>query len=220
MNPPKPNLAQDLVRIHKVITRAIEVCQGRGAEYLKSGLPDPVELAGYGSYTHCLMTVLGAHHTSEDQITFPEIRKVLPSGPYARLAAEHHGIAQLLSWLPARILDLSIDPINAISGIHSTLQKVSNLWPPHYQLEEKVFNEQAINSLLSPEDQIRISQAASRHSQEHSEPAYWVVPFILFNLESDDRMTMASFFPPEIMGELVPVVWKEHWEPMKPLLLV
>jgi hemerythrin-like domain-containing protein len=219
MNLPTPNLAQDLVRIHKVITRSIDVSLSKGKEYMQRGFADPTELAGYASYVHCMVTVLSSHHTGEDQIAFPELRKVIPSAPYSRLAAEHHQFSRQLDRLPAPITGLPAEAVNSTSTIVNALEMISNLWPSHYQSEERYFDEAAIQAVLSLEEQRSISQATSKHSQDHSEPAYWVVPFILYNLEYADRMTMAAFFPPQIMAELVPVVWKDRWAPMKPLLL-
>lgn len=219
MNQPTPNFAQDLARIHKVITRSIDVSLSTGKEHMQHGFVDPTELTGYASYLHCMMTVLSSHHTGEDLIGFPELSKVIPSAPYSRLAAEHHQFSRQLDRLPTLISGLSADPMNSTSTIVTIIEKISNLWPSHYQSEERYFDEAVIQAVLSLEEQGRISQATSKHSQEHSEPAYWVVPFILYNLEYPDRMTMAAFFPPQVIAELVPVVWKDHWAPMKPLLL-
>jgi len=50
-------------------------------------------------------------------------------------------------------------------------------------------------------------------------PDLVALPFILYNLSVEDREIMAQHMPPVVIQELVPVVWKEHWEPMKPFLL-
>jgi hypothetical protein len=45
------------------------------------------------------------------------------------------------------------------------------------------------------------------------------VPFLLYNVESDDRAHFFAVMPPEITQQLVPVVWKDEWASMKPFLL-
>jgi len=219
-NTPTPNLAQDLIRIHKVITRALNVGKVKGIEYLQSGFPSAQLLLGFTSYTHCLSSVLGSHHQGEDTIAFPAFRKVIPSAPYAQLLVDHHAIEMLLALFPQAIGDVSGDaPENGLRIIVDTLQKITEVWEPHIQLEEQYFSKEAITAVIDCEEQKRIGEATSKYSQEHSGPPYWVVPFILFNLDIEDREIMAANFPPMIISELVPKVWKDQWAPMKSFLL-
>jgi hemerythrin-like domain-containing protein len=219
MAQPVPNLAQDLIRIHKVITRAIDVDLIKGKQYIKNGFASSQEQAGYASYTHSFIEVLDAHHTSEDTIVFPELHHVLPSAPYAMLTAEHHQVERILSVMRPALSELSVDALVGLTTILDSLQKLSTLWAPHYQLEEKNFTAEAINAVFSPEDQLRLSDLISKNSQEHSGPPYWVIPFVLFNLDGEDRAAMAASIPPIVMEELLPNTWKDQWAPMKPLLL-
>jgi hypothetical protein len=217
---PTPDLAQDLVRIHKVITRALYISLIKGREYLQSGFPQPQLLHGYSNYIHCLSEVLGSHHRGEDLIAFPAFMKVLPSAPYAQLSADHHVVDLLLASIPQAITDLSgYTPNKGQKAIVDTLGKLSAIWEPHILLEEHFFSKEAINAVINLDEQKRIGEAASKYSQEHSRPPYWIVPFILYNLEPDERALMAASFPPAIVNELVPVMWKDQWAPMKPFLL-
>jgi hypothetical protein len=220
MKPNTPNLAQDLIRIHKVITRALNVDLTKGIEYLQIGFSSPQAQLGYTRYTHCLSSVLGSHHQGEDLIAFPAFRKVIPSAPYAQLLIDHHAIEVLLAVFPQAIRDLSSDAQhNGLRGILSALQKILVVWEPHIQLEEEYFSKEAFNAVFDMHEQVQISEATSKYSQEHSGPPYWAVPFILFNLDPDDRATMAANFSPAIMDEFILKVWKDQWAPMKPLLL-
>jgi hemerythrin-like domain-containing protein len=214
-----PNLAADLVRIHKVITRGINVSLVKGREYLQSGFPIPEDALGYSCYAQSLASILGAHHTSEDLIAFPEFRQVIPSAPYAKLASDHLQIERLLATIPPAIAVLSEDAEKGLLKLTDNLRKISEIWEPHIQLEEHYFSEGSINSVMDLKDQARISEATGKHSQEHSGPPYWVIPFILYNLEQEDRAFMAATLPTMVMEELVPKVWAEQWAPMKPLLL-
>jgi hypothetical protein len=219
-NPPTPDLAHDLVRIHKIVTRALYISLIKGREYLQSSLPQPQLLQGYSCYVHCLSAVLGSHHRSEDLIAFPAFMKVLPSAPYAQLSADHHAVEMLLAQLPQAITDLSGDMHNiGLMAIVDILGKLSPIWEPHILLEEHFFSKGAISAAIDVEEQRKISDAFGKYSQEHSEPPYWVVPFIIFNLEPQDRAIMVANFPPQVMNELVPTVWKDQWAPMKPFLL-
>ena len=220
MTPIPSSLAKDLIRIHKVITRSINVSLGKGKEYVQVGFPTSGMQQGYSSYIHCLTSILDSHHTSEDEIAFPAFRKVLPLAPYAQLTAEHHQVEKLLAKAPPWIEKLTSDKYeDALRSLVNFLEDLSRLWFPHIQVEEEYFSEAVLNAVLNPEEQGRISAATGQHSQEHSGPPYWVVPFVLYNLEHDERAVMASSFPPEIMDVLIPKVWKDQWAPMKPYLL-
>jgi hypothetical protein len=219
-NTPTTGLAQDLIRIHKVITRSLYTSLIKGTEYRQSGLPRPELMQGYSRYIHCLAEVLDAHHRGEDLIAFPAFIKVLPSAPYAQLSADHHAVDKLLAPIPQAITELSGDtPDTGLKKITDILGKLSEIWEPHILIEEHFFSKDALNSALDLDEQKRIGEASTKYSQEHSEPPYWVVPFILYNLEPSDRAVMAANFPPVILDELVPIAWKDQWAPMKPFLL-
>ena len=72
---------------------------------------------------------------------------------------------------------------------------------------------------MSIEETIDMAQKASAHSQEHTQPASLAIPFLLYNLEGEDRAYMMAVMPPEITQQLVPIVWKDEWAPKKPILL-
>jgi hemerythrin-like domain-containing protein len=219
MTLPTPNLAQDMIRVHKVITRSIDVGLIKGIQYVKTGFPDPQELTGYSIYTHCLAEILDSHHMAEDKIGFPALFHVLPAAPYAHLTAEHHQFEHLLGILRPAIENLSTETQAKLKIIVENLQKISLMWPPHYLIEEKHFTSEAVNAVMSLDEQKRVTEATSNYSQEHASPPYWVIPFMLFNLEKDDRELIAATLPPAVVEEQVPKVWKDQWAPMKPLLL-
>ena len=217
---PTPNLAQDLIRIHRVITRGLTVGIAKGAEYLQSGVPQPQVFLGYSNYAHSLASVLGAHHQGEDQVAFPVLRIQLTSAPYERLSGDHHEIELLLDLIHQAVDDLAGNaPKDGVRILVDCLRRVYTLWVPHIQLEEYHFSREMIGAVMSLENQGQLSEAMGKHNQEHAGPPYWVVPFVLFNLEPEDRAAMAATFPPMIMDELVPKVWKDQWAPMKPFLL-
>ena len=215
-----PNLAKDLIIIHKVITRGLEVGLSNGKTYLQTGFAQPQLIPGYSSYIHSLASVLDAHHTGEDLIAFPEFRKLIPSAPYLRLATDHQKIEELLEFVPSALHDLTGDTLqHGLQVLVDTLERITDVWYPHIQLEEHYFSEEAISQVMQLDRQGAISAATSKHSQEHSEPAHWIIPFILFNLDHDDRLSFSANLPPEVINQLVPGTWKDLWAPMKPFLL-
>jgi len=216
----KPNLAEDLFRIHKVITRGLEVGLSKGSEYLETGVTLPKELLGFSTYIHCFHEVLSSHHQGEDAIAFPAFRKVLPHAPYDRLAVDHRGVEHQLTKLPQALQDLSENKSKlGLAIIIDTLSQISEVWYPHIQVEEENFSEDKLNTVLTFEEQKSIDEAASKHSQEHSGPPYWVLPFVLYNLDQEERIKFSVNFPPAIVNELIPIAWKDQWAPMKPFLL-
>jgi hypothetical protein len=215
-----PNLAQDLVRIHKVITRGINVGIQSGSEYLRSGLPQENIITGYINYVHCLASVLGAHHLAEDQVVFPALRSKFPKTPFDRLSADHQVIEKLLGVTNQAVTHLSTDHTSdSLKILVDTIGMILSVWEAHIGIEELNFSSNAINALLGLDEQAQLSVAVGKHSQEHVEPLYLVVPFTLYNLGSEDRAAMAAALPPQVVEQLVPIVWKDQWSPMKPFLL-
>jgi hemerythrin-like domain-containing protein len=220
MAQPPSEMAQGLLRIHKVITRGLEVGLREGRQYLDKGFSQPQQLTGYSYYVHSLAAVLKAHHTSEDMVVFPEVRKVLPMAPYERLASDHQMIEKNLTPLFQAVADLSGEtPEKSVKLIVDALEKISAVWYLHIQIEESNFSEAAINSAFTLGEQMRISEAASKLSQEYATPPFWVIPFTLFNLEPEERKMMMALLPATMMDELVLKAWKDQWSPMKPFLL-
>ena len=215
-----PNLAKDLIYIHKVITRGLEVGLSNAKTYLQTGFAQPQLIPGYSSYIQSLASVLDAHHTGEDLIAFPEFHKFIPSAPYIRLATDHQKIEELLEFVPLALHDLPGDTMqHGLQVLIDTLERTTDTWYPHIQLEEHYFSEEVISQVMQLGQQAAISTAISKHSQEHSEPAHCIIPFILFNLEQDDRLSFSASLPPTVINELVPGEWKDLWAPMKPYLL-
>ena len=215
-----PNLARDLVRIHRAISRGLSVSATRGAEFIREGFPDAPMRQGYLSYVQALTIVLGAHHLGEDEIAFPAFRPKLPAAPYERLAADHHAIDTSLVEVRQVMSDMAEDGANTgLSVLVEGIGRVSAVWPPHIQLEEQHFAEGAIGAVMSPDEQAQLSVSMAKHSQEHAVPPFLALPFVLFNLAAEDRASMAESLPKVITEQLVPKEWKPNWSPMKPFLL-
>jgi len=215
-----PNLARDLIRIHRAISRGLSVSATRGAEFMREGFPDAGMRQGFSSYVQALTIVLGAHHVGEDEIAFPALRAKLPAAPYERLAADHHAIDASLAEVRGVMSHMAGDRDRAgLSALVDGLRRVSAVWPPHIQLEEEHFAEGAIGAVMTPAEQAQVSVSMAKHSQEHAVPPYLALPFVLFNLAAEDRASMAESLPKVITEQFIPKEWKDQWSPMKPFLL-
>jgi|WetSurMetagenome_2_1015567.scaffolds.fasta_scaffold148754_1 hypothetical protein len=218
--PAKPNPAQDLLRIHKVITRGLNVNIDEGRQFMEKGFPNPDLKQGYSNYAFSLASVLDGHHLTEDNVIFPVLKIKLPQGPYEHLSKEHLQIEALL--VPVR---------QAVEGLSTTewktclmqlldgLEIIRTVWTPHIRMEESIFSQEALSSVMNSSEQMDLSAQAGKYSSEHSNPPFLAVPFVLFNLSPEDREIMLSHMPPMMMQEIVMKAWKEQWAAMKPFLL-
>jgi hemerythrin-like domain-containing protein len=215
-----PNLAQDLVRIHRAITRGLTVAVTEGTHFIRKGFPDPNIQQGFADYIPSLAAVLGAHHLSEDEILFPALKEKLSEAPYMRLSDDHQFIETSLDVVRKLIADLKSGSYKVGLGIViEGFKRDTTIWTPHIRMEEGYFSQDAIASVMTQEEQAQISTSMAKHSREHAGPPYLALPFVLFNLSVEDRAAMVRTLPKEVMEEFIPKIWKENWAPMKPFLL-
>lgn len=215
-----PNLAGDLLRIHRAITRGLSVAVTSGTQFLVEGYPDAGIRLGHARYVHSLAIVLGAHHGGEDEIAFPALKARLPAAPYERLAADHQEIESSLDGVRQALGDAAGESSGLnLKVVVEGLRRVAKVWSPHIQLEEQHFAEAAIGAVMTADEQAQVSVSMAQHSQAHAVPPYLALPFVLFNLTVEDRAQMAEGLPRLVTEELVPREWKDQWAPMMPFLL-
>jgi hypothetical protein len=215
-----PNLAEDFLRIHKVITRGLSMGIDRGSEFIKVGFPNHSLQQGFALYLQTLIAVVSAHHLGEDEVAFPALKRKLPAVPYASLAADHVKIEAALDSVKNSLPELGGDaPAAALAKAVEGLQRILKVWMPHIQIEQSAFSATAITGAMTQEEQSKLSLLFGQHAQEHVGPPFFALPFVLFNLSPDDRAKMTAVMPKMMVEELIPGVWKEKWAPMKPFLL-
>jgi hypothetical protein len=210
------NLGTDLIRVHKAITRAITVSNW----YSRSSGTPPGHREGFQSYERALVIFLNSHHIGEDEIAFPFIEKKAPHASFDQLRDDHRKIEVLLNEMSAWIdqKDTAWEP-DSLSALNKTITKIEKLWYAHIALEEEHLGPQAIEKVLTAEENVQLGKQISAHAQQHSQPAELVLPFMLYNMPADDRAIMAQTLPPVIMEQLIPQAWKATWAPMQPFLL-
>jgi hypothetical protein len=215
-----PDLAGDLLRIHRAITRGLTIGFTRGSEFITEGLPDQSLQQGFALYLQALTIVAAAHHMGEDEVAFPALKLKLPGVPYGRLAADHLTIAAEIGLLKNLLPELAgVSPAAALVRVVENLNRILTVWKPHIQIEQTSFSAKALAGVMSPAEQAQVAVALAKHSQELAVPPFLALPFVLFNLAPAVRAEMAAMMPRRVVEELIPGEWKEKWAPMKPFLL-
>lgn len=216
----QPNVGASLLMIHHIITRGLNVVTEQSARLSQSGFADSSLKEGFANYTRTLMSVLRAHHLTEDELVFPCFRGKLPEAPFDVLEEEHHSIEFLLPQVEASIAQLeSQTPGPALQELRRLVSMLKDVWTPHIRKEEQHFSLELLSRLIEPEEHLRLIRDFAAHSQTIAKPDYLVVPFLLFNLEKEERAQFSRALPPVVTEQLVPGVWKEKWASMRPFLL-
>jgi hypothetical protein len=218
---PSPNFGEDLLRIHAVITRGLAVATEKSLSFAQQGFHSEDIWEGFLDYVRTLVTVIHAHHLVEDEVTFPQARARLPHAPYDMLSAQHLAMMPIMEEVDATIKETAALPqvSEPVYAMHETLKKVLEIWQPHIRIEEEHFTPAQVAMLFNLDERAKISASIAEHNKEHATPDYLVIPFVLFNLAPADRAAFGQMLPPIVTQQLVPIVWKEKWEPMKPFLL-
>jgi hypothetical protein len=210
-----PNVGNDLLRIHKVITRALDVSLKNS---LGSNLSDDHQ-QGFATYVRALTILLHSHHAGEDELAFPFWRTRLPAGPFDKLSEQHQQmivfLEQIERWLgkgPA-----AWQP-GALNELHHTVTDLQSLWQTHIALEEATIGPGNSRQHLTPAENEQLGRQLAEHGQAHSQPGELLMPFVVYNLSGEDRAEFIKLLPPVMTQQLIPVVWKAAWAPMTPFL--
>jgi hypothetical protein len=119
-------------------------------------------------------------------------------------------------------LDKGRTSLNAdeLNQLHQTLTNLNAHWHTHIALEEDTVGPKNARTCLTSEENVELVKKLAEHGQAHAQPIELVMPFIVYNLVDDDRTEFTRLLPPVMVQQLMPFVWKEAWEPMKPFLLL
>jgi hemerythrin-like domain-containing protein len=214
-------LRNGLMTIHAVITRAVEVAKTHSQSMAQDASPDASLRSWFVSYVRTFVSVTHAHHLTEDELMFPYFREKILEAPSDRLTAQHREVARLLHEIKAATdeAESGSQAGEPFSRISRTATELAALWHPHIADEERIFTAERLHAAAAPDEQVRLTKLATEHSMKHSGADYLAVPFILYNLSPEARAVMSAEMPPIVVQQLVPVAWKEKWEPMSPFLL-
>ncbi len=216
-----PNIGVGLLLVHTVVSRGMKVAEEQGRRFAREDYPDATTREGFVSYVRTFISVLDAHHLVEEELAFPRLRDKFPDAPYDLLLAQHQGLVGILAEVRAALEGVADGerPGKSLNELTDALGRIALLWHPHRQLEEEHFTVEKAQALLSAAEQIELTRLFAEYEQQHATPDYLVVPFMLYNLPPTERSIFARELPPVVTDQLVPVVWREEWEPMRPFLL-
>ncbi|HLN21675.1 MAG TPA: hemerythrin domain-containing protein [Bacteroidales bacterium] len=213
--PAKNPLSDGLLRIHKLITRAISVSVVKCDEYIRINYIPGKEEKGFRLYLETLVKVMHAHHLSEDEIVFPYFRGKIEAN-YSKLKSEHIAMSEMLDDLSRSIDRLNVGDIPSLRG---KLDSIQRLWTPHIRTEERSFPPEILDGKMSAVEQDDLVKRVSTHGAKSSGPGYLALPFVIFNLQREDRKEFLKDFPWILKHFIIPVVWRRKWKSMEPFLL-
>jgi hypothetical protein len=219
--PNTPNIALDLLRIHSIITRGLEVATGKSQVFARDGFPDASTREGFVCYARSLVSVVHGHHLTENELAFPYFRTKLPDAPYDLLVAQHEELVHVLDQIKTAIEDVAsaLQEAAALTRLNGALRQIGSIWHPHIGIEQDHFAPARIGPLLPPEEHARLGALFAEHGRRNMGPGYLVVPFLLYNLPPEERALFTRPMPFILTRVLVPVVWKKRWASMRPFLL-
>ena len=217
----KGTLAQDLMRIHRVVTRSVKVALDSSMEFAQKGFPDPATREGFYNYVHSLASLLHSHHLGEDEIAFPQVRVKMPDEPVDQLCVHHEQMQAILDRINPLVEKAQNGASDAevLPKLTQELDQLNTLWNSHIHAEEDIFSLKKLNAAFQAYEQNEIGQKMAEHGVKHIGPDYLVLPFVFYNLSEMDRAEWAVAVPPVLTQQMIPVVWKEKWASMKPFLL-
>jgi hemerythrin-like domain-containing protein len=215
----KVSIADGLIGIHRSITRGFTIAEETLQRMVQNTLSDKQSLNGFLEYLRSLVTLVHAHHSTEDRIVFPTFRTKTMEAPYALLGKEHVQMEKLLNEIKPLIEKLAEDKRDVVSikKLQQLIQALHDLWSPHIEIEQCRFSGSTISTHMSTEEQKQIAQRVGQHMAENAKPDYLVIPFLFYNLSSQDRKMMQPFLPPNITSLLT--TWKDNWATMKPFFI-
>jgi len=213
---PSPNVGNDLLRIHRVITRALDV-----SRYNSQGTNLAEEhQQGFAMYVRVLSILLHGHHAGEDELAFPFWRTRLPAGPFDQLSEQHRQVVAYLEpverWLGMGAAAWQADALNEL---HHALTDLQTLWQTHITLEEATIGPENARQYLTPAENEQLGRQLAEHGQAHAQPSEQVMPFVVYNLSGADRAEFITLLPPVMTQQLIPLAWKAAWAPMTPFLV-
>jgi hemerythrin-like domain-containing protein len=207
--------------IHHTITRGLKVTGERSTAFVQEGYPDASFQKGFVTYEQTLISVINAHHMSEDHVIFPYMRSKLTDAPYDELSANHLVIADFLKELQINIdkIATQTQPSDALNALNGTVTKIAELWHPHIAKEQLyIYDPEKVDAVMDTDEQIKLGSETAEYSLQQGDRSL-MIPFILYNLSPEERAYLAQTMPPAVIQELLPGAWKGKWVPMKPFFL-
>jgi hemerythrin-like domain-containing protein len=206
----EPNrIEHDLVLIHRVMTHAIQSALNAIDQSEQVGT-DPKSFA---LYLRCLLTLVHEHHTNEETIFFPGVRKLMPSCPFDLLNDQHKQILKKLDRLESTlpVLEQANGELMNYSAVRSALVDLAESVRPHFSEEETRFCCGDVEKAMDRETEARFCLDMAEHGKANSKPPQLLLPFLLYNSAPDDRQIFIDMLPWFVRKVLIGVVWRKQW---------
>ncbi len=217
----QPDIGEDYIRFHRVMTRGLEVSLQNIDMFLQVGVIEKLNREGFIKYVQSFSSVLQGHHQAEDERIFPYFKNKLPEVPYERLTSEHvifnDGLQEINTGIENLISEN--DELESLKLLKSGFDKIDQIWHPHIQIENTQLYERIRSLNIDLEEMIRLQKDDKKFFQEHTGPAYLVMPFVLYNLSPEDRAILTQGSPDIVAKQILSRDWKDRWTPMQPFLL-
>ena len=209
------------VRVHGIITRALQVTNERSASFARTGYPDVRTGEGFTLCVQSLATLLHGHHVTEDDVAFPYFRSVTPKAPFDRISAQHQHMVETIDELEGAAEDATSPTrtSEALKSENAASVRMQDLWLPHVGLEERYVGPEHLASFLDMAERVRVGKMLSLEAQKHLRPLSRMVPFLLYNMTGEDRAIMAKGLLGLVGGLSVRLLWRRNWKAMSPFLL-
>lgn len=216
------DVGEDIIRFHRIITHSLEIIIQNVDKFIENGAIEEEKREGFLKYNQSFQTVMYVHHALENEKIFPYFRDKLPDAPYDRLITQHEWVKTALTKIGEGINNLksNMDELESLNSLKVSLKQIDKIWHPHIKIEEDQIYGRVESLNLGLEENNRLRGEFSQFFEEHAEPAYLVIPFLLYNLSPKDRAIMTQQLPKIITKQLLQVDWKEKWAPMQPFLII
>ena len=220
-NSNQPTIAGDIRRIHLAITRALDVAIEHTSMFAETKSQDIFSL-GFINYVQSLLSLLHSHHLVEDEQIFPYLKTKLVNAPFELMEAQHQEMLPVLDEVEKQLASIEKNKLcspKALIEFNQQLVLLREIWHPHIQTEEEYINDTQLDTIVDPQEQSKQSEAFAHYAGSHIVADYLVMPFILYNLEPEDRAAISQIFPPVVIQQLIPIDWRSQWESMSPFFV-
>ena len=103
----KNTVSNDLINIHSVITRSINVSIEKSRLFREQGGVDTILREGFINYLNSLLNLFHSHHLVEDDLIFPYFENHQLQAPYGVMKSQHEDLLPLLDNLENSVNNLS-----------------------------------------------------------------------------------------------------------------
>ena len=193
----KPDFSKDLLLIHSLITRSMNILIDNSKMISNTKSRSKEVDQGYLDYLKSFHQILEINHTGEDEIGFPQWKGKIPDAPYDKLISQHQDMLKHLNRIKHRIgsLESASSVQQSFNDIYTSLTNLKSIWKPHIEIEEYYFGPENVKSIYNSTEREQFGIAFMTHGRKNAKSISTYVPFLLFNLDENERKIFADNMP-------------------------